>query len=65
MGFHGVWSRNTPGTPAGSYDTLLGGLHTSPALVSDAGRGWLAEEFRFVQAPPNRWSFGTYRGAPR
>jgi hypothetical protein len=27
-----------PGQPAGSYDTLLGGLHTSPALVSHQGR---------------------------
>jgi AraC-like DNA-binding protein len=27
-----------PGQPAGSYDTLLGGLHTSPALVSHEGR---------------------------
>ena len=26
------------GQPAGSYDTLLGGLHTSPALVSHPGR---------------------------
>jgi len=27
-----------PGQPAESYDTLLGGLHTSPALVSHQGR---------------------------
>jgi AraC-like DNA-binding protein len=27
-----------PGQPAGSYDTLLGGLHTSPALVRHDGR---------------------------
>jgi AraC-like DNA-binding protein len=27
-----------PGQPADSYDTLLGGLHTSPALVSHQGR---------------------------
>ena len=27
-----------PGQPAESYDTLLGGLHTSPALVSHEGR---------------------------
>jgi AraC-like DNA-binding protein len=27
-----------PGQPADSYDTLLGGLHTSPALVSHEGR---------------------------
>jgi AraC-like DNA-binding protein len=27
-----------PGQPAASYDTLLGGLHTSPALVSHQGR---------------------------
>jgi AraC-like DNA-binding protein len=27
-----------PGQPAASYDTLLGGLHTSPALVSHEGR---------------------------
>jgi AraC-like DNA-binding protein len=27
-----------PGQPAGSYDTLLGGLHTSPALVTHQGR---------------------------
>ena len=27
-----------PGQPAGSTDTLLGGLHTSPALVSHQGR---------------------------
>ena len=27
-----------PGQPAGAYDTLLGGLHTSPALVSHQGR---------------------------
>ena len=27
-----------PGQPAESYDTLLGGLHTSPALVSHRGR---------------------------
>jgi AraC-like DNA-binding protein len=26
------------GQPAGSYDTLLGGLHTAPALVSHPGR---------------------------
>ncbi|HMD94040.1 MAG TPA: helix-turn-helix domain-containing protein [Trebonia sp.] len=27
-----------PRQPAGSYDTLLGGLHTSPALISQRGR---------------------------
>jgi len=27
-----------PGQPAGRYDTLLGGLHTSPALISHDGR---------------------------
>ena len=27
-----------PGQPADTYDTLLGGLHTSPALVSHEGR---------------------------
>ena len=31
-------SHPDPGQPAGSYDTLLGGLHTSPALVSHQGR---------------------------
>jgi AraC-like DNA-binding protein len=27
-----------PRTPPGAYDTLLGGLHTSPALIDHAGR---------------------------
>jgi AraC-like DNA-binding protein len=27
-----------PGQPAGSYDTLIGGLHTSPALITHQGR---------------------------
>jgi AraC-like DNA-binding protein len=31
-------SHPDPGQPAGSYDTLLGGLHTSPAMVSHEGR---------------------------
>ena len=31
-------SHPDPGQPAASYDTLLGGLHTSPALVSHRGR---------------------------
>jgi AraC-like DNA-binding protein len=27
-----------PGQPAGSYDTLIGGLHTSPVLITHQGR---------------------------
>jgi AraC-like DNA-binding protein len=27
-----------PGQPAGSYETLIGGLHTSPALITHQGR---------------------------